>query len=487
MSSFAFQTARSVLSEVGATAKIGDVMAARGCRKVAFVTDDIILKLGLADAALDGLKRAGVDVWTCSDVQPDPPEAMILNAKEQARAEGVDGVVSVGGGSSLDTAKLISVLLNTDQAISDMYGVNLVRGERLPLVLAPTTAGTGSEVTPISIVTTGTNEKKGVVAPQLLPDYAILDAELTVGLPAAVTAATGIDAMVHAIEAFTSKRLKNVVSDRLAKQALDLLGANIRAACHTPDDRQARGGMLLGSMLAGTAGENAAKGAPDANPFDTFRKAMADFAEAVPHAAWMKDDGIMSDTLARLMDPSRMMQGASDPLAATLRNIVDAPELSDIGTLERQGLKGLKEWAALKEAGNACQLVIGNAWTRAFETFSHEMSDQVDVWQKGPRAVTDKWFAILNDELIKTQRTGEFLEAHRKFLRSGVDYRWREAEMVEAWCEARSMPTHSEVDDLHKSLYALRKEVRGLKKELRGARQRTPAAPSAAKAGQNDG
>ena len=257
MKSFSFQTTRSVLAEIGATAKIGEILKARGCRKVAFVTDAMILKLGLADAALDGFKKAGLDVWTFSDVQPDPPEAMILGAVEQARAEQVDCVASVGGGSSLDTAKLIAVLLNSDQPIGDMYGVNLVKGERLPLVLAPTTAGTGSEVTPISIVTTGTNEKKGVVAPQLLPDYAILDAELTVGLPAAVTAATGIDAMVHAIEAFTSKRLKNVVSDCLAKQALDLLGANIRKACFTPEDRDARGEMLLGSMLAGIAFTNA--------------------------------------------------------------------------------------------------------------------------------------------------------------------------------------------------------------------------------------
>lgn len=257
MKSFSFQTTRSVLAEVGATGKIGEILAGRGCKKVAFVTDAMILKLGLADAALDGFRKAGLDVWTFSDVQPDPPEAMILGAVEQARAEGVDCVASVGGGSSLDTAKLISVLLNTDQPISAMYGVNQVKGERLPLVLAPTTAGTGSEVTPISIVTTGANEKKGVVSPQLLPDYAILDAELTVGLPAAVTAATGIDAMVHAIEAFTSKRLKNVVSDCLAKQALELLGANIRKACETPQDRDARAEMLLGSMLAGMAFTNA--------------------------------------------------------------------------------------------------------------------------------------------------------------------------------------------------------------------------------------
>jgi alcohol dehydrogenase class IV len=257
MKSFSFQTTRSVLAEVGATAKIGEIMASRGCKKVAFVTDDIILKLGLADAAMAGLRKAGVDIWLFSEVQPDPPEAMIQAAVAQARDEHVDGVVSVGGGSSLDTAKLIAILLNTDQPLSEMYGVNLVKGERLPLILSPTTAGTGSEVTPISIVTTGSNEKKGVVAPQLLPDWAILDAELTVGLPAAVTAATGIDAMVHAIEAFTSKRLKNVVSDCLAKQALELLGANIRTACFTPENRDARGEMLLGSMLAGIAFTNA--------------------------------------------------------------------------------------------------------------------------------------------------------------------------------------------------------------------------------------
>ena len=257
MNRFSFQTTPSVLNEIGGTAKIGPHLADRGCRKVGFITDDTILELGLAEAALDGCRRAGLAVWAFSDEQPDPPEDMIFAAVEQARAEGVDCIASVGGGSSLDTAKLIAMLLNTDQPLAEMYGVNLVRGERLSLVLAPTTAGTGSEVTPISIVTTGTNEKKGVVAPQLLPDFAILDADLTVGLPAAVTAATGIDAMVHAIEAFTSKRLKNPVSDCLAKQALDLLGANIRQACMHPEDRDARAQMLLGSMLAGMAFANA--------------------------------------------------------------------------------------------------------------------------------------------------------------------------------------------------------------------------------------
>ncbi|MEP0941165.1 MAG: iron-containing alcohol dehydrogenase [Rhizobiaceae bacterium] len=257
MHAFQFQTTKSILCEVGATAKIGALMAEMGCKKVAFVTDKIILELGLAAAALDGLKAAGVSTHIIDDVVADPPEEMILKAVAEAKAEGVDGVVSVGGGSSLDTAKLIAVLVGSSQPIDEMYGVGLVKGGRLPLVLAPTTAGTGSEVTPISIVTTGTNEKKGVVSPQLLPDWAILDAELTVGLPAHVTAATGIDAMVHAIEAYTSKHKKNIVSDTLAREALSLLGANIHAACTNGEDRDARSNMLLGSMLAGMAFANA--------------------------------------------------------------------------------------------------------------------------------------------------------------------------------------------------------------------------------------
>lgn len=254
---FTFQTTKSVLSEVGAAEKIGELMKGFNCRKVAFVTDAMILELGLAEAALASLKKAGIDVWVFSGVVADPPESMVLDAVQQAKEEGVDGVVSVGGGSSLDTAKLIAILVNSSQPIEEMYGVGLVKGDRLPLVLAPTTAGTGSEVTPISIVTTGEAEKKGVVSPQLLPDWAILDAELTIGLPANVTAATGIDAMVHAIEAYTSKHKKNLVSDCLARQALELLGQNIRTACEKPEDRDARSAMLLGSMLAGMAFANA--------------------------------------------------------------------------------------------------------------------------------------------------------------------------------------------------------------------------------------
>ena len=257
MTSFTFQTTRSVIVEPGSSGQLGALMAGLDCTNVLLVTDSGIMGLGLATAAIDGFSDAGVNLSFFADVVADPPEEVILSAVSDAKAKNVDGVVGLGGGSSMDVAKLLSFLLGSNQALSDIYGVGMCQGERLPLALAPTTAGTGSEVTPISIVTTGASEKKGVVSPQLLPDWAVLDADLTLDLPKHITAATGIDAMVHAIEAYTSKVKKNPMSDCLAKEALRLLGTNIRTVCENKDAQQARSDMLLGSMLAGMAFSNA--------------------------------------------------------------------------------------------------------------------------------------------------------------------------------------------------------------------------------------
>ena len=157
----------------------------------------------------------------------------------------------------MDTAKVVAVLTKSSQTLNDIYGVDQVDGDRLPMILIPTTAGTGSEVTPIAIVTTGETTKAGIVSPQLLPDVALLDAELTLGLPPMVTAATGIDSMVHAIEAYTSKIKKNPYSDMLAKEALRLLSENIESVCQDGNNVNARQNMLLGACLAGQAFANA--------------------------------------------------------------------------------------------------------------------------------------------------------------------------------------------------------------------------------------
>lgn len=254
---FVFQSTKSILVEPGCSSRIGELVKALGCKSVLLVTDAGVKAAGLLQAGLHGLEQHGVAVTLFTDVEADPPVHVIDAAVKLAIDAKVDGVVSIGGGSSMDVAKLVALLAMGREKLADIYGVGIAKGPRLPLVLAPTTAGTGSEVTPISIVTTGEGEKKGVVSPVLLPDWAVLDAELTLGLPPAVTAATGIDAMVHAIEAYTSKRLKNPLSDALAREALRLLGGNIHEVCRNGTNREARHNMLLGSMLAGMAFANA--------------------------------------------------------------------------------------------------------------------------------------------------------------------------------------------------------------------------------------
>ena len=254
---FTFQTTPSILAEVGGSGRIGAIFARLGCRSVLVVTDRGIEAAGLLAAALGSLEASGIAGTLFTDVVADPPDSLVADAVAAARVSKVDGVLGLGGGSSMDVAKLVALLWSGQEMLADIYGVGLAKGPRLPLVLAPTTAGTGSEVTPIAIVTTGADEKKGVVSAALLPDWAVLDADLTLGLPAHVTAATGIDAMVHAIEAYTSKRLKNPLSDTLAREALALLSRNVRLVCRNGADREARHAMLLGSMLAGMAFANA--------------------------------------------------------------------------------------------------------------------------------------------------------------------------------------------------------------------------------------
>jgi alcohol dehydrogenase class IV len=206
---------------------------------------------------LRSLEREHLGVSIFAGVEADPPESVVAAAVRAARTCHADCIVGFGGGSSLDVAKLTALLAGSGESLSDVIGINRTRGPRLTLLLVPTTAGTGSEVTAVSVVTTQAGEKQVVVSPLLLPDLALLDAELTLGLPMHVTAATGIDAIVHAIEAFTSRRLKNPISDGLACKALDLLSSNLLTACHNGADVDARENMLVGACLAGMAFANA--------------------------------------------------------------------------------------------------------------------------------------------------------------------------------------------------------------------------------------
>jgi len=253
---FAFDTVPNILFETGAAARLGEIVRTR-MKRPAFVTDKGVIAAGLTEAALASLDRAGLDAILIDTIEADPPAAVVTAAVDAARTHGADGVIGFGGGSSMDTAKVIAVLIKSAQRLEDIYGMDNVEGARSPLVLAPTTAGTGSEVTNIAVITTQDDQKTGIVAPQLYADMALLDAALTLSMPRHVTAATGVDAMVHAIEAYTTKLKKNPISDALATKALALLSSNIVRACETPDDLAAREAMLLGAMLAGQAFANA--------------------------------------------------------------------------------------------------------------------------------------------------------------------------------------------------------------------------------------
>lgn len=220
------------------------------------VTDAELVRLGIANAYRDELGTTR-ELTVFDAVEADPSKETLLAAVDAGRSAGAASVVALGGGSPMDVAKLAAYLLGSGDDVDEIWGVGLAKGQRLPLALVPTTAGTGSEATPISVITCEGGVKLAVNSPPLIADWAVLDASLTLGLPAHVTAATGIDAIVHAVEAYTSARLKNPLSDALAREALRLLTSNLLTVIEQPKNLEARSEMLLGAHLAGLAFSNA--------------------------------------------------------------------------------------------------------------------------------------------------------------------------------------------------------------------------------------
>jgi alcohol dehydrogenase class IV len=254
MQGFTFHPGPRLLAGADESASLADRLPDGPCL---FVTDREIVRLGLTDACCAALEAAGKPVVLFDDVEADPSRATLMAAVYAGEAAGVRSVVGFGGGSPMDVAKLAAYLVGSGDDLDSIWGVDIAKGRRLPLALVPTTAGTGSEASPISVITCEDGVKLAVNARPLTADWAVLDATLTLGLPRHVTAATGIDAIVHAVEAFTSARLKNPMSDALAREALRLLSANLLTACNEPDNLEARSAMLLGAHLAGLAFANA--------------------------------------------------------------------------------------------------------------------------------------------------------------------------------------------------------------------------------------
>ena len=226
--------------------------------RILIVTDPLLSKMGLYKPLVDQLLSLGAKIKIYDEVNEDPSIENLEAAIEEATVFLTTGILGFGGGSPMDVAKLTALLLGSNDKIDEIWGVNNVVGPRLPLALIPTTSGTGSEVTPISIITLSNYEKKGVSSKVIIPDLAVLDSLLTVDLPSKTTASTGIDAMVHAIEAYTSKSANNnPISKALAEKALNLIGGSIiQAVQNGKNDEESRNKMLLGSLMAGMSFAN---------------------------------------------------------------------------------------------------------------------------------------------------------------------------------------------------------------------------------------
>ncbi|WP_216829584.1 iron-containing alcohol dehydrogenase [Alkalihalobacterium elongatum] len=256
-----FQTAGQLITGSGSVAKVGEEVAKLGGKKVLIITDKIIRETGLVNKVIEPLQEQSILVDIIDDVIPEPPFEILEEMASKISGKGYDVFVGVGGGSALDVTKLLAVMMTNTEDVRDMVGIDNIKNPGLPFILIPTTSGTGSEVTYNAIFTDNRDKvKKGIVSTYLLPNIAIVDAELTLTVPPAVTAATGMDALVHAVESYTAIRA-NELTDGIALQAIKLISRSLRTAVHNGRDLKAREDMAMGSLLAGISLGNAGVGA----------------------------------------------------------------------------------------------------------------------------------------------------------------------------------------------------------------------------------
>lgn len=243
-----FATTPIVYHGAGALEKLPGVIENLGAQRPAVFTDPGVVSAGVLDQLLSVLKEKPA---CFTDVEPEPPETLVETTVQFLKSNNCDLVIALGGGSVIDTAKMAAALMGNPGSIHDYWGLDKVTRPGLPLIAIPTTAGTGSEVTPAAVFRdTTANVKKGVRSLPLFPRLAILDPLLTVSLPQGPTASTGVDALTHAIEAYTAKNL-TLMSDMAAEKAIEMIAANLLKAFKDGGDLAAREGMLIGSYLAG--------------------------------------------------------------------------------------------------------------------------------------------------------------------------------------------------------------------------------------------
>jgi alcohol dehydrogenase class IV len=261
MSISVFRTPNELVIGTGSIEQIGEKAKKLGATKVLVVTDQMLNQAGLVDKVVTPLTQADLPVQVIDEVIPEPPFENLEQIASRIRDQGYDVFIGFGGGSVLDVTKALSVMMTNTGDVRDLVGIDKVPNKGVPFILVPTTSGTGSEVTYNAIFTdTRDQVKKGIVSPFLLPDVAIVDPALTVSVPPSVTAATGMDALVHAVESYTALRA-NELTDGIALQAIKLISRSLRQAVYQGNNLKAREDMAMGSLLAGISLGNAGVGA----------------------------------------------------------------------------------------------------------------------------------------------------------------------------------------------------------------------------------
>lgn len=252
-----FRTPNLILAGIGAIKRIGEEAKSLEAGKVLLVTDKGVAQSGVADEVKNLLVKESIGVDLYDKVISDPDIACAEACVSVVRENRYDLVVGVGGGSSMDIAAVASVMATNPGSVRDYLGINLVKKPGIPAILVPTTAGTGAEVTPNAILTdTQEKLKKAVVSPYIIPRVAIVDPVLTVSMPPSVTSSSGIDALTHAIESYTSVNA-TIMTDLFAREAIVMIGRSIRTAVAKGENLRARYDMSIGSLYAGISLANA--------------------------------------------------------------------------------------------------------------------------------------------------------------------------------------------------------------------------------------
>ncbi|MGQ3378150.1 iron-containing alcohol dehydrogenase [Priestia endophytica] len=256
-----FRTAQTLITGRDSISKIGEEAKKLGSKKAMIITDKVIQQTGLLSRVISPLEEIDLAVDIMDEVMPEPPFENLEQMMIQLEGKEYDLLIGVGGGSVLDATKVLSIMLTNQENVRDLVGIEKVQNAGIPTILVPTTAGTGSEVTYNAIFTDVRDKvKKGIVSPYLLPKVAIVDPALTLTVPPLVTAATGMDALVHAVESYTAIRAGEL-TDGIALQAIKLISRSLHKAVYNGKDVKAREDMAMGSLLAGISLGNAGVGA----------------------------------------------------------------------------------------------------------------------------------------------------------------------------------------------------------------------------------